>query len=437
MKSILLTALVAVGLAHVTAPGSRAGDTIPVLTREMAIDRVVAATPALDALRENINARTSTIRQAGVKPNPLLSTELENFTGTGPFTGLGRSEFTVAYNQRFERGGKRRSRVQLATNEKQIAIAQLQINRLDIIRETERAYIGVLAAQAKLENAEEQVTVFESIHDAINVRMARGKDSKFAVQNARMHLLRAQNRVTQAEQSVTNAKQSLSSLWQQTDTMFSVTVSSFFALPDHLIAPALTAAQSGPDLALWKLRQERSKSTVALEKANAVQDPTVKVGLRYLQGTSDVAAIVGVSIPFALYDTNSGNIGKAKANHKKSQYELSEAERQLERRILMQQNNRAAAYVQARQIFHNLIPEAEETKKLVLERLKRGVASYLDVFTTQTLAAEFKGQLLAELEQYHLAQIELDRLTARHGLDDTISDENSATDKISQNGEGK
>jgi len=437
MKSILLTALVAVGLAHLTAPGSHAGGVTPVLTRKMAIDRVVAATPALGALRENIKARTSAIRQAGVKPNPLLSADMENFTGTGPYTGLGRSEITFTYNQRLERGGKRQSRVQLASNEKQIAIAQLQITRLDIIRETESAYIAVLVAQAKLENAIGQAKVFESIHDAIRARMERGKDSQFAVQNARMYLLRAQNSVTQAEQSLANVKQSLAGLWQEPNTAFSVTTSPFLALPEHLTAPEMSSADNVPDLALWKLRQELSKSAVALAKANAVQDPTVNVGLRYLQGTSDVAVVAGVSIPFALYDTNRGNIGKAKANYRKSRYELSESERQLERSILMQQNKRAAAYVQAKQIIEILIPELEQTKDLVFERLKRGVASYLDIYTTQTLAAEVQEQLLLELEQYHLAQVELDRLTARHGLDETISDKNSATDIAPQDGEGK
>jgi len=437
MKYILLTALAAVGFAHISVQKSFADEDSSILTREIAIARAIDVAPGLDALRESVKAQSSAMRQAGVKPNPLLSTEVENFTGTGPFTGLGRSEITFTYNQRFERGGKRQSRMQVAGKEKQIAITQLQIQRLDIIRRTEQAFVGVLVAQAKLENAVEQHKVFENIHSAIKIRNDRGKDSKLAVQNARMRLLQAQNQMVQSEQSLAGAKQALASLWQQPDAKFSVESSVLFALPPHIAASETSKAATSPDLTLWQLRKARSASTVALEKANAIQDPTVKIGLRYLQGTSDVAAIAGVSIPFAFHDTNSGNIGKAKANHRKSQFELAEAERQLERSILIQENKRVAAYVQAKQIISELIPETEQTKQMVLERLKRGAASYLDVFSAQSLAATIQEQLLQVLEQYHLAQVELDRLTARHGLDATIFSDDTANGNMPHDGEGK
>jgi len=435
MNTLYMVALVAAGLAHLFAPDANADDSAPQLTRDMAITQAVASAPSLDALRESVKASTSAIRQAGVKPNPLLTADMENFTGTGPFTGLGQSEITFTYNQRFERGGKRQSRVRFAENDKQIAISQWHITRLDIIRETERAYIDVLVAQARLENLQQQTSIFVDIYETIEARMVRGKDSKLATQNARLHLLQAKNRVAKSQQELDIAKRSLASLWQQPDAAFTVSAEPLFALPENLNPPEMVAIVRGPDLMLWKLRQERSASMVALEKSNAVQDPTFKVGLRYLQGTSDVAAVAGVSLPFALHDTNSGNISKAKAHLRKSQYDLSDAERRLERGLLMQQNGRAAAYRQAKQILRDLIPEAALTEKLVLERLKQGAASYLDVFSAQTLTAGLQKQLITELEQYRLAQVEIDRLTAVHSID-AISSDNKADGNSGQNGEG-
>lgn len=267
--------------------------------------------------------------------------------------------------------------------------------------------------------------------------MARGKDSQLAVQNAQVRLSRAQIQVAQAKRALTDAKWSLASLWQQPGILFTVNSARLFDLPKNLKALDITAAENGPDLQYWKLQQDRSASLLMLEKAQAVQDPTVKVGVRYLQGTSDVAAVAGVSIPFALHDTNAGNISKAKAYRRKSQYDLLAAERQLERRILLQQNARAAAYVQAQQILNNLIPEARKTEDLVLQRLKQGVASYLDVFAAQALSAELQSQLITELEHYQLAQAELDRLTAKHTNDDAFSINSTAEDTYLQNGEGK
>lgn len=436
--TLKLTAAIAVfGIMPLCALSGNAAEAQEMLTREMAIARVIAAAPALDAQRENIKASQASIQQAEVKPNPSLTTDLENFTGTGPYRDLGSSEFTFAYNQRFERGGKRQYRIQAAEKDKQIAIAQWHINRLDIALETERLYIAALVAQAKLDNAIEQTKIFASIFDVLKERMERGKSSNLAVQNARVQLLRSQNKLGQSERELDIAKRSLSSLWHQPDAIFTIDARALFILPQSLKAPNLGAIEGGPDISLWKRRQEHSASAVALERANAIQDPTFKVGLRYMQGTRDVAAVAGASIPFALYDTNSGNINRAKAHLKKSQYDLLVAERRIERHIFLLQNKRAAAFVQANQILNDLVPQAETTKALVLTRLQQGAASYLDVFSAQALAAEFQEQLTAELEEYQLAQAEINRLTASYVSDNILTDNHTATDKMIQDGEGK
>lgn len=430
MNVRILAAFAAVGFLPIFMPDGNAATAQETLTREMAIERILAATPALDALRNNVEAHQAAIRQAGFKPNPFLTAETENFTGTGPFTGLGRSEITFTYSQRFERGGKRQSRMRAAQTGKKIAVTQWHINRLDIIRAAEQAYIAVLVAQANLDNLQRQAKIFADIHSVIEKRMARGKDSRLAVQSAKLRLSAAQNQVAKAERTAANARRSLASLWQMPDAMFTINTDVLFDLPKSLKVAEKSVAESGPDLEYWKLQQERSTNLLAVEKANAVQDPTFKVGVRYLQGTSDVAAVAGVSIPFALYNTNAGNISKAKASRRKSQHDLLEAERQLERHILLQQNARAAAYVQAKEILEDLIPEALLTEQLVVERLEQGVASYLDVFAAQTLSAELQNQLITELEHYQLAEAELNRLTAKYadddGLDATSTDEGAA-----------
>ena len=92
--TLKLSAAIAVfGIMPLCALSGNAAEAQEVLTREMAIARVIAAAPALDAQRENIKASQAGIQQAEVKPNPLLTTDLENFTGTGPYAGLGGTEF--------------------------------------------------------------------------------------------------------------------------------------------------------------------------------------------------------------------------------------------------------------------------------------------------------------------------------------------------------
>src|SRR3546814_19486995 len=67
------------------------------------------------------------IDQAGVRPNPTLGVEAENFAGTGGFSVLEQPEVTVTYEQRIERGGKREARLAYASRGLDLAEAQARL----------------------------------------------------------------------------------------------------------------------------------------------------------------------------------------------------------------------------------------------------------------------------------------------------------------------
>jgi len=422
MKLKFVAAIAALGLGPIASSYANQAYATEILTRDEAIARAIAAAPMLAASRETIAASRAGARQANIKPNPQLSAEFENFTGTGPFTGLGRSEVTFFYSQRLERGGKRRYRTKLADEEGRISVARWHINRLDIIWEAEQAYILALGAKAELKNLEKQARIVAEIERTIRVRVERGKDSKLAVQNARIRSLNAERRVTEAGQILAAAKLALASLWRKSGTDFRLDTSRLFDLPNFLQPADREQFLDGPDLQFWKLKQARTAANLTLEKARAVQDPTFTVGVRYLQNSSDVAAVAGVSIPFALHDTNKGNISKAKAQLNRSRFEFLEAERRLERRLVLQQKILTSSFAQVGQIREGLA-ETEKTKRLVLEQLEQGAVSYLDVFAVQTLAADFERQLIAELKRFQLAKAEIDRLTARRDVETVTADD--------------
>src|SRR3546814_14777712 len=50
-------------------------------------------------------------RQAGYRYNPTLNVDVENFSGTGPYSGFNGLETTVSVNQRIDVGGRRRARM--------------------------------------------------------------------------------------------------------------------------------------------------------------------------------------------------------------------------------------------------------------------------------------------------------------------------------------
>ena len=56
-------------------------------------------------------AARAAIDQARLRPNPSLSFEVEDIAGSGAFSGLRSSEYTLAIGQQLELGGKRRARI--------------------------------------------------------------------------------------------------------------------------------------------------------------------------------------------------------------------------------------------------------------------------------------------------------------------------------------
>src|SRR3546814_6538984 len=67
--------------------------------------------PDLAAARADIAAARGRLEQAGLRYNPQLSVELENFGGSGALRGFRTTETTVSVNQQIDLAGHRGARV--------------------------------------------------------------------------------------------------------------------------------------------------------------------------------------------------------------------------------------------------------------------------------------------------------------------------------------
>ncbi|WCL53870.1 TolC family protein [Gimibacter soli] len=382
------------------------------LTRVAAIARVLNAAPALEAAKAAVEARNALVDQAGTRPNPHIGLEVENFTGTGPYTELDRVEATASYSQLIERGGKRARRVAVSEEDKRIAAAELRVRRLDLAYEAERAFIEAVAATARHDALVRQASVLAGTERLLAERASAGRESDLAVSQARIRTLRAENAMKEAALKAETAKLLLAGLWGGADAGFVLEPGFFAALPAALPSLAALSADT-PDMVLWRLREDRQSAMVALEQARGVQDPTVRLGLRYLQDSGEVAAVAGISIPFALYDTNRGNIARAKSDLNQSRFETLEMERRLNARFLLERQHMASAFVEAGQLRKS-IAEVARTVDLARAQVAKGAASHLDVFAAEQLVADFEGQLIDALAAYHMARAGLARLNAEH-----------------------
>ena len=91
------------------------------VTLDEAVARASEAAPIIRADEAAVAAARAGRQQAGVRPNPSVTVEAENFVGTGPYDVFRQAEITATYSQPIERGGKRDARVALA--ERDVGVA--------------------------------------------------------------------------------------------------------------------------------------------------------------------------------------------------------------------------------------------------------------------------------------------------------------------------
>ena len=140
----LLAAVSCAGIAQAqTSPPASAGD---VLTIDDALAQAGAVSPTGDVAEAGIRAAEAGRVVAGLRPNPTVTTDVENILGTGPYRGLDESETTVNFALPIELGGKRSARI--AVSEAEITRARIQtlVAGADLRLGVVQAYVQAIAS---------------------------------------------------------------------------------------------------------------------------------------------------------------------------------------------------------------------------------------------------------------------------------------------------
>ena len=314
--------------AIVLAQSSPAGVTVggQPLTLNAALRRAVEADPAKAGLDARLRAVDAGVRQADLKPNPTLGLTVENLPTLGGGDILGRTETTLSYEQRLERGGDRPARTTLARSEGLLVVAQARIAQLDRMEAVQRAWADAMAAQATLEIARERLSLAERFQTEVQRRVNAARDPLFAGARAEAELAQAQIDFDQAEIAVRVARIVLAKFWDGTAD-FNLGQSDFEDTSASRVAAGEVASA---DLEAFRARQAIAEAQARLEEARAVPDPTVSVGVRHIWD-NEVALVFGGSIPLQRHDRNQGAIDRARAESLAAQADQNALRQERER----------------------------------------------------------------------------------------------------------
>lgn len=364
-----------VSLAARAQPAEPAGRA---LTLEEARARTLERSPELRAASASLAAVEGALKQARALPNPDLSFEVEDFGGNRPADS--RSQRTLSVGGRVEWFGKRSARVSAVRLERDVAAADLERRRRDLLREADRRFVALLAVQERLAIAEEDRTTAGEVRRAVAALVAAGEVSP--VEEMRVAGDEALARIERdaAARDAADAARALAQLWAEPAD---ASVRAAGVLASEVSVPDLDAMLEGlrrlPDLARWDAESARRTALESLARKQALPDLTLSAGARSYEGAGGHAWVAGVSLPVPLLTSAVGARAEASARLEEARQERRAEESRLRAALLSAHGSLVSAGDEAGLLDGTVLPNARRVYEALGEGYRRGKFRLLDL----------------------------------------------------------
>lgn len=385
--------------------GSLLSGPAPLITLEKALALAMRANPELSvALRER-EAVGGMQLQAGLRPNPTVTTYMQDARRDTRQT-------TLQLNQEIELGNKRAARLAAADAFYNKASADIDTKRAEVHANVVSAFYEVLAAQERLSLAKSSLEIANLASDASAKRVKAGKSAPVEETKSRIAESTAKIEVAQALSQLNSSRQRLSALWGNATPLFEraegqVTSIAEIGALDALLAkladaPALMAAQ---------LEISARESFVKVEQSKAVPNITVSAGVLNNQELGGLnQALLGLTVPIPVFDKNQGNVREAVSRQLKAEDELAALKSQLSARLVSQYERLKAASAAASALSNEILPGAQSAFEAASKGFAAGKFNFLDVLDAQRTLFQAKTQYIQTLLDAHQAVAEIERI---------------------------
>ncbi len=375
------------------------------LSLEAALDLARAANPELSAATNELRAVEGALIQAGLRPNPDISASVEDTQNRATRTT------TFQIGQVLELGGKRAARVATAERGRDVADADLAARRLEVRAAVVGLFFDVLVAQERLQQTDDLVALAQRASLAAARRVAAGKVSPVEETKARVAEAAARIELNQAHADLVTARKRLAATWGSAQPRFTQAEGRTDALPVLLEDDALARRlETAPALRRWHHEVDRLVAQAELEKAKRVPNVTVSGGAKQVEELGRTQAVVGLSIPFPVFDRNHGNVLEALRRADKARDELRAAELRLGADATQNQARLKALLADVRTLQKEILPGSRSAYDAATKGFELGKFSFLEVLDAQRTFFQARAQYLKSLSDAHRTAAELERV---------------------------
>ena len=383
------------GVADIVEPD---GD----LTLARAVSLALIRNPRLEAFAWDVRIAEAKAIQASLPPNPVGSVGVENFGGSGPLSGFDNSMTTIRIGQLIEIAGKREKRTDVAKRDAVLAGWDYEGARLDVLVDTTRRFIDVLAHQRRVALATRTLELTEQVHKVVADRAGAGVVPTADRDRAAVQLSQERIRLQRAQRLLASARHQLAASWDESDPHFErVTgdLTDISASPQFdTVAPLLA---QNPSVARWDDEIAQRTAAIEAQRAKGVPDVTVGPGVRYLNDIDEHALVFEASLPFPIFDRNQGNVLAARYARAKARAEQRDALRRAHADLADAIHQLHAARREAEILSTQTLPAARAAFDAASRSFGKGAVDYTTVLDTERTYIDAQQQQIDALAEYH------------------------------------
>lgn len=384
----------------------------PTFSVDRALELAGVVSPSLEVASADVRAAEAERRVAGLRPNPSVTVEAENVAGSGLYRDTQSLETTTSLTLPIELGGKRSARIAVADARTDRATIQAAIAQADLRLSVIRAYAEAGGAEHRLLTARDQARIANEALRAAQVRVQAGRASPIEVQRADVARINADAALVREERAAEVARFSLSRIIGQPISgaldvgWFGNVPTAYGPLRPIESTGTLVMAAADADLAI-------ANAGVRVARSQRVPDLTLGAGARRFEQTNDTAAMFSLSIPIPLFNNGRAALSQATAERQRADAQRRVTALDVDQAIARAQADAANAATSAAAASGPALAAAEEAARIARIGYREGKFGQLDLLDAERTLAATRAAAIDALLSYHIAQAQLERLTAR------------------------
>jgi cobalt-zinc-cadmium efflux system outer membrane protein len=388
------------------------------LSLASALEQARTQNPQLAMARARVSEAEGMREQAGLMPNPSLYATSENtpLGGSQPFRFSRDTDDYVYLNQKIELGGKRSRRVAYASeNVGQMSI-QSEVAMNQLLARVATAYWMAAGSSALDRLYQREVKTLDEIVDYNSARVKKGATAEADLIRIQLESDRLK---AQARMAAEQARRSLIGLYREMGaTAFPDAVMFADRLDDlgEIQPPDIqTVLRQRAEMRAARAGVKQAEANFALQRANAVPDPTLMAGYKRFSGGGNFTGLntlfFGFQVPIPIFDRNQGQIATAQARLMGAKDAVADQEIAIRAEVegaLSDYRSRRDALLK---VLPRMARRAAESDQIAAGAYRLGGADILRFLDATRLDIETQVLLVQTLVDYHKSVVTVELVT--------------------------